>query len=165
MDEIVIAVGPAFGSVLRETILGLPHRDVLSALLAGIRQEGLRPRILKVCSTSDCGLIGHIGARLSGSGIAIGIQSKGTTVIHQRDLEPLNNLELFPQAPSLTLDSYRAIGRNAAKYAKGEAVIPVPVQVDNMARLKHIVTTTLLHLRETEVVIRGREPREMEVLA
>jgi hypothetical protein len=158
--EIVIAIGPAFGEALRETLLGLPHGEVLAAVEQGVRQEGLTPRIVKIYATSDCGFIGHAGAQLSGSGIAIGIQSKGTTVIHRRDLAPLNNLELFPQAPNLTLESYRVIGRNAAKYAKGEAVLPVPTQIDNMARLKYIVKTTILHLRETEQVISGKAPRE-----
>jgi hypothetical protein len=92
--------------------------------------------------------------------VSNGNQSKGTTVIHRRDLEPLSNLELFPQAPNLTLESYRVIGRNAAKYAKCEPVLPVPVQIDNMARLKHIVKTTILHLRETEQV-RAVGPREV----
>jgi propanediol dehydratase large subunit len=162
-NEIVIALGPAFGSTLRETLLGLPHRRVLEALIEGVRQEGLRPRIVKIYSTSDCGFIGHQGAQLSGSGIAIGIQSKGTTVIHRRDLQPLDNLELFPQAPNLTLDSYRVIGRNAAKYAKGEPVLPVPVQIDNMARLKYIVKTTILHRRETEQVVPGRPAEEVRL--
>jgi propanediol dehydratase large subunit len=159
--EVVIAVGPAFGSSLHATLLGLPHEEVLRALVSGIVKEGLRARIVKIYSTSDCGFIGHAGAQLSGSGIAIGIQSKGTTVIHRKDLEPLNNLELFPQAPNLTLESYRVIGRNAAKYAKGEPVLPVPVQIDNMARLKYIVKTTILHLRETEQVRRDRPPVEV----
>ncbi|HEU0004898.1 MAG TPA: glycerol dehydratase reactivase beta/small subunit family protein, partial [Terriglobia bacterium] len=87
----------------------------------------------------------------------------GTTVIHRHDLEPLNNLELFPQAPNLTLDSYRVIGQNAAKYAKGEPVLPVPIQIDNMARLKYIVNPTLLHHRETEQVVKGRPAQEVEV--
>ena len=82
-------------------------------------------------------------------------------MIHQRDLEPLNNLELFPQAPNLTLESYKVIGRNAAKYAKKEPVLPVPVQIDNMARLKYIVPTTILHLRETEQVRPGAPAQEV----
>ena len=159
--EIVIAVGPAFGGALQATLLGLPHARVLEALVGGIEQEGMKARVVKIRHTSDCGFIGHAGARLSGSGIAIGIQSKGTTVIHRRDLEPLDNLELFPQAPNLTLESYRVIGRNAAKYARGEPVLPVPVQIDNMARLKYIVKTTILHLRETEQVDQGKPPQEV----
>jgi len=123
----------------------------------------MKARVIKIYATSDCGFIGHAGARLSGSGVSIGIQSKGTTVIHRRDLQPLNNLELFPQAPNLTLESYRVIGRNAAKYAKGEPVLPVPVQIDNMARLKYIVKTTLLHLRETEQVNPHKPAQELEV--
>ena len=160
-QEIVIAVGPAFGSRLDSTLLGLPHREVLQALMEGVQEEGMKARVVKIYSTSDCGFIGHAGAQLSGSGISIGIQSKGTTVIHRRDLQPLNNLELFPQAPNLTLKSYQVIGRNAAKYAKGEPVLPVPVQIDNMARLKHIVKTTILHLRETELVIKEKGPQEV----
>ncbi len=159
--EIVIAVGPAFGGALQATLLGLPHAAVLKALLDGIEHEDMRARVVKIRHTSDCGFIGHAGAKLSGSGIAIGIQSKGTTVIHQRDLEPLNNLELFPQAPNLTLESYRVIGRNAAKYAKREPVLPVPVQIDNLARLKYIVKTTILHLKETEQVDPGKLPQEV----
>ncbi len=163
--EIVIAVGPAFGGTLDATLLGLPHRDVLEALIAGIEEEGLKARVVRICATSDCGFIGHAGAQLSGSGISIGIQSKGTTVIHRRDLEPLDNLELFPQAPNLTLESYRVIGRNAAKYARREPVLPVPVQIDNMARLKYIVKTTILHLRETEQVTPGKPPQEVQIIA
>ena len=79
-----------------------------------------RRALVRVRHTSDCAFIGHAGAQLSGSGVAIGIQSKGTTVIHQRDLLPLDNLELFPQAPNLDLDAYRQIGRNAARYALGQ---------------------------------------------
>ena len=92
--------------------------------------------------------------------MAVGIQSKGTTVIHQRDLAPLNNLELFPQAPTLTLLSYRAIGRNAARYAAGLPTAPVPVAIDNMMRLRLIVHTTLMHLRETGEIVHGAPPVE-----
>ena len=159
----MVAVGPAFGSALEATLLGLPHAEVLQAITTGIEAEGLRARVVKIYSTSDCGFIGHAGAQLSGSGISVGIQSKGTTVIHRKDLEPLNNLELFPQAPNLTLESYKVIGRNAAKYAKGETVLPVPITIDNMARLKYIVKTTLLHLCETQQVKADRLPQEIRL--
>ena len=42
-DDVVIAVGPAFADHLRTTIGGLAHRDVLQALLEGIREAGGRP--------------------------------------------------------------------------------------------------------------------------
>jgi propanediol dehydratase large subunit len=163
VKEIVIAVGPAFGSALDATLLGLPHEQVLKAMIKGVEEECMAVRVVKIYSTSDCGFIGHAGAQLSGSGVSIGIQSKGTTVIHRKDLEPLNNLELFPQAPNLTLESYRVIGRNAAKYAKGEPVLPVPIEIDNMARLKYIVKTTLLHLRETQQVSSRKPPQEVHL--
>ena len=160
-DEVVVAVGPAFGGVLGETIGGLSHRDVLAELTAGIRDEGGQPRIVRIRRSADVAFIGHDGARLSGSGIAVGLQSKGTALIHRADLEPLDNLELFGMAPSLTLESYRQIGRNAAGYALGRAVAPVPTVMDNFARAKLIVRTTLLHARETAEVVRGGPPVEL----
>src|SRR5205823_716923 len=93
-------------------INGLPHRDVLDAVCEGIREEGATPRLMRVRRSADVAFIGHDGAGLSGSGIAVGLQSKGTAIIHRADLEPLDNLELFGMAPSLTLESYRQIGRN-----------------------------------------------------
>jgi propanediol dehydratase large subunit len=161
--EVVIGVGPALGSRLRRTISGLDHSDVIAAIVKGIRAEGVSCRIIKVYDTSDCAFIGHMAARLSGSGIGIGLQSKGTAVIHRNDLAPLTNLELFSMAPSLTLESYQAIGRNAACYATGRAVPPVPVVVDNTARLRLIVQTTVLHLIETREVCPTRPPELVEL--
>jgi len=159
--EVVIAVGPAFGRALTETICGLPHEAVLEQLIGGIAEEGLTARIVKVYHTADCAFIGYAGAQLSGSGIAIGLQSRGTAVIHRSDLAPLNNLELFSMSPNLTLDSYRQMGRNAARYARGLPVTPVAVTVDNWVRLRLIVKTMLLHRRECEEVDVQRRPVEL----
>ncbi len=133
---------------------------MLKAILNGIAAEGMLARIMRIYHTSDCAAIGYVGARLSGSGIAIGLQSRGTTVIHQKDLAPLNNLELFPQSPSLTLATYEAIGRNAACYALGKTTVPVSVKIDNGARLRLIVKTALLHRRETDEVQPDQAPVE-----
>jgi propanediol dehydratase large subunit len=162
-NEVVIGLGPAFGTVLVETIIGLPHAEVLKEILRGIEEERVKARVIKIYETSDCAFIGHKAAQLSGSGIALGIQSKGTTVIHQKDLSPLNNLELLSQASNLTIETYRAIGRNAARYVKGEPPFPVPTVIDNMARLKYIVKTTLMHMKETEQVITDKPPQELKI--
>ncbi len=163
--EVVIAVGPAFGDVLSETINGLQHRDVLAAIVDGVRDEGGEPRLVRVRRSSDIAFIGHDGARLSGSGISVALQSKGTALIHRADLEPLDPLELFGMAPSLTLESYRQIGRNAAGYALGKPVAPVPTVMDNYARAKLIVRTTLLHARETAAIVRDGAPLELVLVA
>ncbi len=80
-------------------------------MIAGIEEEGIKARVIRCFKSSDVAFVAVEGDRLSGSGIAIGIQSKGTTVIHQQGLPPLSNTELFPQAPLLTLDTYRQIGK------------------------------------------------------
>ena len=162
-DDVVIALGPAFADGLRTTIGGLAHHDVLEALIAGVRDAGAVPRLVRVRRASDVAFIGHDGAVLAGSRVAIGIQSKGTTVIHRADLQPLDNLELFGMAPSLTLESYRAIGRNAGGYALKQCVGPVPTVMDNFARAKLIVQTTLLHARETAAVTPGASAVELEL--
>lgn len=94
-DEVVIAVGPAFGRSQRQTIVGVPHQEVIRQVVAGIEEEGLKARVIRVYRSSDVAAVAVEGDSISGSGVCIGIQSKGTTLIHQRDLQPLSNLELF----------------------------------------------------------------------
>ena len=163
--EVIVAVGPAFADAIRRTIADLDHRAVLDAVCEGIKEGGGEPRIVRVARVADVAFIAHDGARLSGSGVALGLQSKGTAVIHRADLQPLDNLELFGMSPLYTLESYRAMGRNAAGYALGQRVGPVPTQLDNFARAKLIVRTTLLHARETQAIVRGAEPVELELVA
>ena len=163
-DEVVIAVGPAFGEQQVKTMVDIPHTEVLRRLVAGIEEEGLKARIVKVYRSSDVAFVAVEGDHLSGSGISIGVQSKGTTVIHQRDLPPLSNLELFPQAPLLTPETYRLIGKNAAKYAKGETPNPVPTLNDQMARPKYQAYSALLHIKETKLVKRGKPADECQVI-
>jgi propanediol dehydratase large subunit len=163
-DEVVVAVGPAYGGMLMETINGLAHADVVAGLVAGIEEGGAAARLVRVRRSSDVAFIGHDGARLSGSGVAVGVQSKGTALIHRSELEPLDNLELFGMAPSLTLESYRQIGRNAAAYALGRQVAPVPTVLDNFARAKLIVRTTLMHARETAEVVNRGTPLEVRLV-
>jgi len=161
--EVIIAVGPAFNTGAAVTIGGLSHPNVIKELQAGIEEEGLQSRIIQVYKSSDVAVIGKEAANLSGSGIGIGIQSKGTAIIHQRDLQILSNIELFPQAPLLTLAIYRQIGKNAAKYAKGESVIPIATQNDPMIRAAYQVKAALMHIKETEKADRNRASEEFAI--
>ena len=148
--EVVIGVGAAFQREIKKTICGIPLDDVLKNVKAGVEEEGMTTRVVKILDTSDVCFMALEAAKLSGSGIGVGIQSKGTTVIHQKDLYPLSNLELFPQAPLMDLETYRKIGQNAAKYVKGEQVVPVPCTNDPMSRPKYQVKAALMHIAETE---------------
>lgn len=148
--EVVVGVGAAFQREIKKTINGLLLDDVLKNVKAGIEEEGMVPRVVKILDTSDVCFMALEAAKISGSGIGVGIQSKGTTVIHQKDLYPLSNLELFPQAPLMNLETYRKIGQNAAKYVKGEQVVPIPCTNDPMSRPKYQVKAALMHIAETE---------------
>lgn len=161
--EIVLAVSPAFATSFKTTITGIPLADVLRNVFAGAEEEGLHIRVIRVYHTADVAFMGLQAAKLSGSGIGIGILSRGTSLIHQRDLNPLSNLELFPQAPVIDLPTFRAIGRNAAKYAKGESPTPVPTNNDPMARPRYQGLAALLHNKEASFIDRSKAPQELSV--
>ncbi|WP_174889884.1 propanediol/glycerol family dehydratase medium subunit [Acrocarpospora pleiomorpha] len=163
-DEVVIGVSPAFGDLFSRTIVDIPHAEVLRELLAGVEEEGVHARVIRVRGSSDLAVIAHTAAKLSGSGIAVGVLSRGTTMIHQKDLVRLSNLELFPQAPLMDLETFRKVGRNAARYAKGESPQPVPSRNDYMARPRWQAKAALLHIKETELVRAGAAPVDLEVL-
>jgi propanediol dehydratase medium subunit len=160
-DEVVIAISPGFGGLFTQTIVGRRHAEVIRQILAGIEEQEASARIIRVHSSSDLAFMAHTAAKLSGSGIGIGILGRGTSMIHQRDLPRLSSLELFPQCPLLTLETYRSIGSNAAQYAKGESPQPVPTLNDQMARPRWQAKAALLHLKETELVRKGAKPVEV----
>lgn len=93
-DEVIIAVGRR-SAAQTVNIIGIPHKNILREVIAGIEEEGIKARVIRCFKSSDVAFVAVEGDRLSGSGIAIGIQSKGTTVIHQQGLPPLSNTELF----------------------------------------------------------------------
>ncbi len=124
-DEVVVGLSPAFGRELWVALNGMNVGELLRQILAGIEEEGLRSRLVRVRRSIDLGLIGWTAARLSGSAVSVGLQAKGTALIHRADLPPLANLELFSIAPRITPELYRGLGRNAARYAKGLAPEPL----------------------------------------
>jgi propanediol dehydratase large subunit len=124
-DEVVVGLSPAFGRSIWTALNGTSVAEVLRQVLAGIEEEGLEARLVRVFRSIDLGYIGSTTARLSGSGVSVGLQGKGTALIHRADLPPLANLELFSVAPRVTSALYRGLGRNAARYAKGLAPEPL----------------------------------------
>jgi SOS response regulatory protein OraA/RecX len=156
-DEVVIMVSPSFGDSQKKTLGDVSHLHVLDELTAGIEEEGISARCIKCYESSDLGVLASIGAKLSGSGIGIGVQSKGTSVITQADFSPLFNLELFSQAPLLDREAYREIGKSAAKYAKGEIPAPQAARIDPIVH-PALIKSAILHHYDTNCVIRGKAP-------
>ncbi|GAA3386113.1 propanediol/glycerol family dehydratase large subunit [Cryptosporangium minutisporangium] len=122
--EVVVGVSPATGREIWRTLSGLPVVDVLREILAGIEEEGCLGRVVRINDTLDLGMIGLSAARLAGSGVSVGLQAKGTALIHRRDLPPLANLELYSVAPVLERGHYRLLGVNAARHARGATPEP-----------------------------------------
>lgn len=162
-DEIVIGISPAFGTKLYQTLAGHPLSAVLAALCDGIRAGGGRPRVVRMVHTADTSFLGLSAARLAGSGIGIGIQAKGTAVIHQQDRLPHNNLELFSNAPVTGLEHYRALGENAAAYAKQEMPQPIMVPTGGMALgARFHARVALIYSIETGLTREGAAPEEID---
>jgi propanediol dehydratase large subunit len=162
--EVVIGLGAAFGGELDRTLAGIDHGRVLKEVLAGLEEEGASVRLVRIRHTSDVAFVALAAAKLSGSGIGIGVQSKGTTVIHHRGLAPLSNLELFSVAPLMTPEHYRRIGRNAARYARGDH--PEPILVDHLGEAiepRYHTKAAALHLVETRQVVPGASPVALTV--
>jgi propanediol dehydratase large subunit len=163
--EVVIGLSPGVGRTVWRTLSGLSVVDVLRELLAGLEEEGCRARVVRVNTTIDLGMVGLTAARLAGSGIGIGLQGKGTALIHRRDLPPLANLELYSMAPIITPDLYRLLGSNAGRHAKGATPVPArnPYTDEAIEARYHTSVISLVAL-ERACVDRSLGTEDMEVL-
>src|SRR5262245_35456417 len=162
--EVVVGVSPGFGLKLFRTLAGHPLSAVLKAIKAGVEERGLRMRVVRLLHTADTSFLGLSAASLSGSGVGIGLQAKGTAVIHQRGRLPHNNLELFSNAPITSLDHYRRMGSNAASHALGELPDPVVVPTRGEALgSRHHARVALIYAIETSLTRDGAAPQEIEI--
>jgi propanediol dehydratase large subunit len=163
-NEIVIGISPAFGLKLFRTLAGHSLAAVLRALCDGIATKGGTARIVRMRHTADTSFLGLSAARLAGSGIGIGIQAKGTAVIHQADRLPHHNLELFSNSPITSLAHYRGFGENAASYAKGEMPQPVVVPTEGKAMgARYHAQVALIYAIETSLTQDDAKPEDVAI--
>ena len=158
--DVVIGVSPAVGRDVWRSLSGLTVPEVLGELLAGLEEEGCTGRVVRFNDTVDLGRIGLAAARLAGSGIGIGLQGKGTALIHRRDLAPLANLELYSVAPAVTRELYRLLGANAARHAKGATPDPARNPYTDEAIEARYHTTVIALMALERAWVRPGEPAE-----
>ena len=161
--DVVIGVSPATGKDIWVTLSGLSLADAISEILAGLEEEGCTGRIVRINETLDLGMIGLTAARLSGSGVSVGLQAKGTALIHRRDLAPLANLELYSVAPTITRELYRMMGINAGRHAKGATPEPVrnPYSDEAIEARYHTKVVSLVAIERDCVNSNGPEVMEL----
>ncbi len=164
LREVVIGISPAFGLQLFRTTGGLDLSDVLRVLIKGIEEGGSTARVLRMHHTADTSFLGLTAAQMSGSGYGIGIQAKGTAVIHAKGRMPHNNLELFSNAPITTLAHYEELGRNAAAWTRGEPPESVVVPTEGQALgARYHVQVALTYAIETGLTVPERAPEEISI--
>jgi propanediol dehydratase large subunit len=162
--EVVVGLSPGFGTRIFRTLAGHRLSAVMRAIGAGVARGGGRMRVVRLRHTADTSFLGLSAARLSGSGIGIGLQSKGTAVIHQKDRLPHNNLELFSNAPITTLAHYEGMGLNAATYARGGLPEPVVVATNGEALgARFHARVALTYAIETAMTENGASPEEVRI--
>ena len=162
--EVCIGVSPALATKLWFTMSGLPVGEALTRIVAGVEAEGCVARLVRVPSTVDLGVIGLTAAELAGSGVAVGLQAKGTALIHRKGSAPLACLELLSIAPLLTGELYHELGANAARYAKGERPAPVrnPYTDQAIEARYHAEVVALIAIERSESVP-GAPPVDLEM--
>ena len=162
--DVVIGISPAFGIKLFQTTASHRLSEVLRVMMEAISARGLKPRIVRFRHTADTSFLGLSAARLAGSGVGIGIQAKGTAIIHQKDRLPHHNLELFSNAPITRLEHYAGLGANAAAYALGEMPEPVvvPTRGEAMGSRYH-ARVAMLYAIETAMTFESANPIEVAV--
>ena len=162
--EVCVGVSPALATKLWFTMAGLPVGEALAAIVAGIEDAGCVARVVRVPSTVDLGVIGLTAAELAGSGFGVGLQAKGTALIHHKGLAPLACLELLSIAPLLSAVTYHELGANAAGYAKGERPAPVrnPYTDQAIEARYHAEVVALIAIERGESVP-GAPPVDLEV--
>jgi len=144
---------------------GIPVGEVIALVLAGLADEGCAGRLVKVRSTIDLGMIGLVAARLAGSGIGVGLQAKGTALIHRSDRAPLACLELYSVAPLITPEMYRELGRNAGRHAR--SLEPAPLRnpyIEEAIEPRYHAEAVMLVAIERESCVPGAAPLNVEVL-
>jgi propanediol dehydratase large subunit len=161
--DVVIGVSPATGKDIWVTLSGLSVADAITEILAGLEEEGCVGRIVRINDSLDLGMIGLTAARLSGSGVSVGLQAKGTALIHRRDLAPLANLELYSVAPTITRELYRMMGINAGRHAKGATPEPVrnPYSDEAIEARYHTKVVSLVAIERNCVTKDGPEVMEL----
>ena len=162
--EVVIGISPAFGTRIFQSLAGHPVSAMLDAVMQGITGAGGFARVVQMHHTADTSFLGLSAAGLAGSGVGIGLQAKGTAVIHRQGRMPHHNLELFSNAPVTSLEHYRLLGANAAAYAFGHSPEPIVVPTGGAALgARFHAEVAMLYAVETGLCKDGAAPRELRV--
>ena len=61
-DEVVIAVSPSFADYFSKSIVDIPHAEIMRQILAGIEEQEVHARVIRVRHSSDLAILAHTAA-------------------------------------------------------------------------------------------------------
>jgi propanediol dehydratase large subunit len=105
--EVVIGLSPGVGRSVWRTLSACGHRGAARAA-GGLEEEGCRAGWCGSTAPWTSGWWTEPPLGCPAPAFGIGMQGKGTALIHRRDLPPLANLELYSMAPVITPDAVPA---------------------------------------------------------
>ena len=114
-DEVIIAVGPAFGLSQTVNIVGLPHKNILREVIAGIEEEGI-PFVIQHQAAGEVVQSAWQAARMSPLLVGIACNEE-TLVVHYKNLP--TSAPLFTLTYRQNSLDRRSTGNNAARLVKG----------------------------------------------
>lgn len=118
--DIIIGVSPAFANKRIGDEISRNHYKIISEISKAIEDGGNTVQIVKIYHTSDLTEIALMSARLSISGIGVGVQSNGRICITNSNKALNNGIEAFYNMPLSDYSQYQQIGIYASLYARGK---------------------------------------------
>ncbi len=165
-DEVVVAVGPAFGDCAArdDQRPAAPRTCSRRSATASARAAARRASCVCVASpTSPSSATTARGSPARASPSASSRRERRSSTAPTCSRSTTSSSSAWRRSTRST-PTARSVATPPATRC-GEQVGPVPTEIDNFARAKLIVRTTLLHARETQAVVPGAPAVELALRA
>lgn len=165
MQDIVIAVSPAFGTDDSANKIQRQHTNMVKKIMEGVTSSGLCCNLIRVNNTTDLNKIAMVASQYSKTGIGIGVESKGGVCIQKKDMENDGGLEYYFNLPLSATQEYKKIGQNAVSYARNLSPQKIIRKKGKNAITNYQVKMICLSTVDSEKYQAGKAPNHVDLLS
>lgn len=162
--DIVVGISPAFANKGTAAEIYGNHFLILEKIVEGIEEAGMSAAVVKIYHTDDLAEIAKLSAGFSGTGIGIGIQSKGMVRINHAEHSAEDSLEASFNMPFSSFSLFKEIGINAVEYARGLKPLRVSDKIKPGGLTNYQMTMIRLSSEESVFINRRKKPMRMELI-